>query len=401
MFKVRWLALVGSGLIATNVEAASLHRQSIDPATADKPYNAAPKAAWLAGEAAAEAQQRLKNAPLDATSRAQNATLTMGNWGLACDNGWRCEALLDNPLGERNTSSPLQIIRLAGMHGALQLRFSIGAAEPDGKSFLPQMVEVSGSGFDYIDHLPEPIDYYGDGFVFGGETAAELLRKMAKGDSVRLFRKGGQSVTLPTRGLVDVLVHFDAVQKRVGHESAIFAKGNIHNTVPHPPPIPVIYVPANSSKPPRRLTPAQIFEERLTFHCSPDAKQISVPSDAYHVRLDERTTLALIEPTCSLSDYNDVARIILIDEAGQRRVAPIEGDSKVSGQLGARLVGGYWAESIGRLTSYSVSSSLCNSRTDYVWDGQGFRIVYQEQAASCKLEIHTLLTVWRATVEPQ
>lgn len=335
--------------------------------------------------------------PATASSGQTGHALTFGDWAAACDNGWRCEALLVNPLAHQNPSEPMRIVRLAGPDGLLQLSFFSGAAEPDGKSFQPDMVEIGGGGFDYLNSLPDPAGFNGDQLDFEGEAAMSLLRNMAQGDTVRLIKKNGPSVTLSTRGLMGVLVHFDTVQQRIGNESAAYAKGpSPATTTPPPPELPIIKLANASAKPPRMLRKAQIIKERATFGCGEHTPFAKTTDGVDYYRLDENTTLAQVIPLCSLSNYNSFVRVLLIDEKGKHRIAPIEGDNSDAGNLGENLVSGYWDAERRRLVSFGFWRAGCGSGTEYGWDGERFRIVEERRTASCDLEIFSQFAVWRA-----
>lgn len=322
------------------------------------------------------------------------SALTIGNWAVACDNGWRCEAILANQEAVVHSTISIRIVRDGGIDSTLRLSFFPGASHPDGKSFRPETMEVAPNN---LEALPETGSYDGQTLIYEGDVAADLLRAATASDALRLSENGGLSVTLPTHGLMAVLLYFDTVQHRIGNESAIIAKGaEPGHAVAQPPQFSVISVPPPSERPPRRMALAQVNRHRRAFPCGTREPFAKTTSGVDYYRLDAATSLALVMPMCSLSNYNSFVRVILIDEAGNSRVAPIEGEG--SEKLGENLVGGYWDEERRRLISFGRWNGQCGNGVEYAWDGTQFRIVEEQVTASCELEISAPLTVWRAIV---
>lgn len=343
--------------------------------------------------------QGLTIAILAASPAAASQTGTpidFGDWAAVCDNGWRCEARLVNPLPLKNPSEPIRILRDAGPDGQLQLMIDTGSAAEDGKGFQPQMMQVTGPA-DIAKQMPDPIERH-FGAVYSGDTAASLLRTIAQGDGLRLFTGMDQSVTLRTRGLMAVLAYFDTVQHRIGNESAILATGSAPRVaVPQPPLLPVVKASVKSAKPPRELSKAQLLRERRTFSCSKGEPFAKTTQGADYYRLDENMTLALVMPMCPGGNYNNYYRAILIDEAGDTRLAPIEGDSATAAKAESFPYSD-WDSARRRLFSFVRWNANCGRGEEYLWDGKMLRMVRQTETASCNLEIYTALTAWRTVV---
>jgi hypothetical protein len=328
-----------------------------------------------------------------ASASQTGVVLTFGEWAAVCDNGWRCEALLANS----NSGPSIHIVREGGGEGETKLSFYLGASASDTKGFVPERFQTSGGRSDLDKPFPAPIRQDGNEVVFEGRVAESLLQLLFDGDSLKLFGTQGRSATVSTHGLLAVLVYFDTVQLRIGDDSALAARGPEKRTpVSRSPSLPFVKIPPISNKPPRVLTKAQAAKARLTFPCSNNAAPVGSAEAVEHFRLDERTTLALVTPPCSLSAYNGFKRILLIDEEGGIRLAPIEGDG-LEVPKAENLVGGRWDKENRRLVSFGRWNGLCGSGESYAWDGEMFRIVEEQATASCDLEIYSLFTTWRAT----
>ena len=117
-----------------------------------------------------------------AMSSQTGATLRFGAWAVVCDNGWRCEALMANSEANLKSSLSIELVRQGGPNGQLRLSVFPGASAADGKSFLPAVIDVSGSENETTKSLPAPHTYDGDRLTFEGDTAASLHPKVPHAD---------------------------------------------------------------------------------------------------------------------------------------------------------------------------------------------------------------------------
>jgi hypothetical protein len=335
---------------------------------------------------------------LPAMSSQTGSTLALGNWAAVCDNGWRCEALLAGADKNADAGPSVQLVRDGGADGKLRLTIFPGALSTDGTSFVPQRLDAL-SYADKIPKLPPVLATTGGNAIsFEDDTAAILLKTMLEEESFRIFGNDNKSVVLDTRGLLAVLVYFDTVQQRIGNQSALLPNGSRQiEAPPTPPQVPIVKTPKVASAAPRILSQAQLLKERQTFDCSTSEPVAKTTSGVDYIRLDARTTLAIIAPPCSLSSYNSFGRIVLIDEAGNPRLAQIERDN-AQAKLAESLVGALWDKTARRLISFGHWNARCGSGEAYVWDGETFRIVEENATASCALEIFQPFISWRATV---
>ena len=213
-----------------------------------------------------------------------------------------------------------------------------------------------------------------------------------------LDARGAEIGHVSLAGLSAALLFMDDQQKRIGTVTALIRKGpNPASAVPAPPALPMIVSSPVPKAPPRLLTGADQARLLKPFACEhKDAGDFS-PS---HIRLDSKTTLALLPFPCGNGAYNYVALALQIDERG--RVTPALFDSPPTyGEDPAtnEVIGSAWDAEKRTLTSYSKDRGLgdCGLQTEYVWDGTRFRLILQEEMRECRGSVE-FITLWRATV---
>jgi hypothetical protein len=117
------------------------------------------------------------------------------------------------------------------------------------------------------------------------------------------------------------------------------------------------------------------------------------------VRLDARTSLALVEHPCGNGAYNLFTSVYLVSETGKVRPAEFDVSVGFSETRDNQLVNGDWDGIKRRLSDFARARGLgdCGGRGEYVWDGIRFRLVHQEVMGECRGSVD-YITTWRAAV---
>jgi hypothetical protein len=317
---------------------------------------------------------------------------TFGDWMVVCDNGARCTAT-------------------AAGEGPLDVTF---VREPGPDS----MLEVELDDFNNVEGRKVTI-LLGD-----NKTDVEFVARRAKssptswswhaafqpghrvfdelrlGDSISLLEKGSDALSVPTEGLEAAFVYMDAVQGRLHNESALAVRGYIPAAqVPAAPALPVIVVPPFSERPPARLSDAEIARQRASYSCERENKRTEPGDKIDYVRLDGSTTLALLTIECMAGATNSSERVMLVDNAGNVRLAMIEYGSDPDDDWAEALPGAYWDEADHMLVTSGRASLNCGGSTQFAWDGQKFRRAKDEWWGVCDVGPTPQVTTWRAAIQ--
>jgi hypothetical protein len=198
-------------------------------------------------------------------------------------------------------------------------------------------------------------------------------------------------------GLNAAFLYMDDQQKRVGTVTALVRKGaRPASTVPAPPPLPLIVPPPVPKIPPRRLSKADVAREQVAHECDVSESEDFAPT---HVRLDARTTLALLPTPCDNGAYNFFGSALLIDQSGNVRPARLDSPAGMSPENDNSLVNGYWDEKERLLSTYEKGRGLgdCGTMQSFAWDGSQFRLVKRSDMGECRGSTD-YITTWRAAV---
>jgi hypothetical protein len=204
-------------------------------------------------------------------------------------------------------------------------------------------------------------------------------------------RRAGTSL----QGLRAALARMDALQHRSGGPTALVDPSG-RATPPPPPPAPLIRRPAAGAAPPTRPTEAAIQALRLAHGddcAAPPGRDHIRPTD--FVRLDARTTLALIDPVCEGGTYNRLRIALLIDEAGAARRPRIE--APMHAEAPHLLVNPWWDPDARVLGTNGRGRGLgdCGVVQRHVWDGARLRLVEQQEMSACR-GAHIFIRTWTA-----
>jgi len=308
-----------------------------------------------------------------------------GDWAVACDDGRRCEAVSLTP-GE-DTIGPLNMMltRDPGPNGAMsiEIKSSQGIAGPaklklDGKTVAEGRLGPVGNLF------------------LNGAAALPLAEGLANANRLVVTGIGGTGLgSISMKGSGAAMRYIDAEQGRAGGVTALAAKGPAPaGMVPPPPPLPVVLAPplVRDVAPP--LPPAMLATLRKQNNCD---FQTAAPDTTATFTLDHRNTLVLL--FCGSGAYNALSIPLTVSGGAVR---PAEFDAPVKSGDPDRptmLMNAEWDRRTGILTARALGRGLgdCGVKQQFVWDGQRFRLIEQEEMGECRGAI-AWPTTWRATV---
>ncbi|HET8612466.1 MAG TPA: DUF1176 domain-containing protein [Sphingomonas sp.] len=308
-----------------------------------------------------------------------------GDWAVACDNGLRCEAVSltpgDNNIGPLN----MMLTRDPGPNGAIsiEIKSSQGIAGPaklklDGKQVAEGRLGPLGNLF------------------LNGAAAMPLAEGLADAGRLTVTGIGGTGLgSISMKGSGAAMRYIDAEQGRAGGMTALAAKGPAPaGMVPPPPPLPVIYAPPPVRDVAPPLPPAMLAAMRQRNGCD---IQTAAPDTTAAYTLDGRDTLVLL--FCGSGAYNATSAPLIVSGGAVRPAAfdvPVN-----SGDPGAptMLMNPEWDRRTGILTTRALGRGLgdCGVKQQFVWDGERFRLIEQEEMGECRGAI-AWPTTWRATV---
>jgi Protein of unknown function (DUF1176) len=317
-----------------------------------------------------------------------------GDWTIGCDNTRACTAvsLQSDEVGDGNlqiviergpkeTDPPLVSFRLGGDSSAL-------AATATGLIVEGRLVSMSMQSTDGIVRFTKP--------ETAGYSFIVLTAKL--GDIALAGSNGAPIDSASLKGLGAAISHMDREQKRADGPTAIALRRNGGPLPPPPPHAHVIRRPPETTKAPRTLDEAET--ERLRLAHGPDCRR---PQRRDHLRapvfqrLDDATTLALIDPICAGGAYNRDQIVLLVDETGQARRATLE---RAMYQDQPQLaVNPWWDKASRSLGSQASGRGLgdCGLIQEHVWDGKSFRLARQREMSPCRGST-VFIQTWHAEV---
>jgi hypothetical protein len=96
---------------------------------------------------------------------------------------------------------------------------------------------------------------------------------------------------------------------------------------------------------------------------------------------------------------NSSERVMLVDNAGNVRLAMIEYGSDPDDDWAEALPGAYWDEADHMLVTSGRASLNCGGSTQFAWDGQKFRRAKDEWWGVCDVGPTPQVTTWRAAIQ--
>lgn len=241
----------------------------------------------------------------------------------------------------------------------------------------------------------------GEGRLAGDGMA--LLAAIAAAREVKVIDNAGKALgIIPATGASAALRWIDDRQKRAGTVTAMIARGPRPATdVPAPLPLPRIVLPPASNKPPRALSPAQVKAIQATANDLCDPKRAEPTTH----RLDERHTLGIVG--CIMGAYQGSALVVLMDENGKWKPAPIEQPEPPQEgwepYYGYLLTAAAYEEDQRLLFMAAKGRGLadCGSSASWAWDGSMFRLSSFHALRQCRgAPPGTWLTRWQTANDP-
>jgi hypothetical protein len=307
-----------------------------------------------------------------------------GNWMVGCDNGFACRAVGFQVEGEEEFYS-LSVFRSGDPGAAPKVTLDVEgviAAVGDGKRV--------------------PLRFGGEDEIVAADVPA-LLALVLASKKLEFVNKAGKVVArISPQGSSAALRWMDERQNRAGSVTALVARGpRAASALPAPPRLSRVEVAARSTKPAKRLAAAAIADIQKTYDCSP-----SESAEPEFQRLDATHSLALVP--CNMGAYQGSSIALLVDDSGNW-TAP-------------RFVGAYHnpedappglfkpeeltepefdAKTLELWTAYKGRGlNDCGGMEGYAWDGQRFRLVYQNVMDSCSGS-RERITIWRTANHPE
>ncbi|HEX6742468.1 MAG TPA: DUF1176 domain-containing protein [Sphingomicrobium sp.] len=294
-----------------------------------------------------------------------------GNWIVACDNGRHCEALALPADDGSDSEWTLHVTRDAP--GAALPSVEAAPAFED-----PKAVRLR------IDGRDTAFGFDRDGRAVGEPRA--LLAAIAAARKVEIVDAKSKAIaTIPVSGASAALRWMDDRQKRAGTVTALIARGaRPASDVPPAPPLPRIALPPVSKAPPRKLTAAAARAVRKGTNFCDDKPFEEVET----YRLDAGHTVAIVP--CMQHAYQTSYAVVVIDEAGKWRPAPIEQPEPPDKYWEASdayvLIEAGYSEDHRLLSMGYKGRGLadCGMGASWAWDGKMFRLASYYALNECR-----------------
>lgn len=316
-----------------------------------------------------------------------------GDWGVACDNGRRCEmtSLIPGESGFADEGSGDDVFSL------LVTR----APGPAGGFVVTVDLRERATGARTLETDGKPLARLASGQTsteFTGAEAERIVAAMIQGKQLWLTGspvKGHVSLA----GSSAALRYIDAGQGRAGTVTAAVAKGAAPaSAVPAAPALPRV----QAVKPAGRPAPISAAL-RASMGKGSDCDKIYVgssykPETERHA-LGGGKTLVLIP--CGAGAYN-FSTVPYVVAGGKAVVARFDMAPSWGEEGSTMLVNASWDARTGRLTSYAKGRGIgdCGASQAYVWDGAMFRLVEARTMGECRGSANWL-TTWRAEAVAQ
>lgn len=300
---------------------------------------------------------------------------SFSSWAVACDNVRHCEALALPPEDGSQSEWTLYVSRKSAPSAVPRVAASPSFGEWDSEARAVRLV---------IDDRPTQFGFDAEGEAVG--DSASLLRAIAAARVVTIMDLTGKHLgSLPVEGASAALRWLDDRQKRAGTVTAIIARGDQPvSSVPAPPPLRRITQPPVSSKPPRQLSDADAKSVlKSTNFCNDELFE-----DVRAYRLDAGHTVGIVP--CMRHAYQISYAVVIIDEAGKWRPAPIE-QPEPPGEYtedydAYLLTAANYAEDARLLGMAAKGRGLadCGSSASWAWDGKMFRLASYHALDECR-----------------
>lgn len=307
-----------------------------------------------------------------------------GNWVVGCDNGLSCRAVGFQVEGEEVFYS-LSVFR---------------SGQPDAAPKIT--LDVEGVVAAVGDGKRVPL-HFGAGDEVAAADVPALLRLLLAARKLEFVNKAGRVVArISPAGSSAALRWMDEHQNRVGSVTALVATGaRPASALPAPPRLSKVVTAAPSSKPAKTLGAAAIAEIQRKYDCSP-----SESSEPEFRRLDAGHSLALVP--CNMGAYQGSSIALLVDDDGKWSAPRFVGAYRDPDDAPPDLFKAeeltepeFDPKTLELWTAYKGRGlNDCGGMEGYAWDGQRFRLVYQNLMSSCSGS-RERITIWRTENHPQ
>ena len=236
-----------------------------------------------------------------------------------------------------------------------------------------------------------------------GSGLSSMLRAIAAARLVEVMDGTGKVVgTVPTRGASAALRWIDERQKRAGTVTALIARGpKPSSAIPTPPPLPTIKQPPRSKSPARKLSAADIekIQNLADGMCDPER------AEAETYRLDAKHSVGIVN--CLLGAYQGSQLIVVIDEKGRWRPAPIEQaeppDEYSEPYDPYFVTSANYGDRERLLFSSAKGRGIgdCGYSASWAWDGRMFRLASYRALHECRGSLPgEWISRWQTTNDP-
>lgn len=225
-----------------------------------------------------------------------------------------------------------------------------------------------------------------------------LFPALAEGEVIRVNDGANNPLAMISlRGMRETLRHIDEKQGRIGNVTALVERGNVaaYLVPPKVPQLPVVVPPA-SALPPTELAGATLRRLQKRHKC--DSSGTRLPEAIYR-RLDDRTTMLLLNAACS--PYNGEGFVYVIDNRGNARIAPVRLTGSDPPLETPQVVSGGWDETERRLRSFGRGRAIadCGQQQAFAWDGEQFLLVEEAVMGECRGSVDYITIYRRDTIE--
>jgi hypothetical protein len=310
---------------------------------------------------------------------------TFHDWTIGCDNGRACKAVALMPEEWPEDGLTMSVSR--GPDAGAPLAIEIVLRE----EAKPVALAAAGRRLP-IRFAPSDL-----GVSIDPADTPAFLAALRTAASLDLIGAGGARIgTVSLAGATAALLYMDEQQRRLGTPTALVRKGAA-GAVPPPPPLPRVEAAAASAAPPRTLSAAELASIRRKACEDLDIEETEEPEA---VRLDARTSLAMVPLRCWSGAYNMAGQLLVAGDTGGWRPALFDVAMGGPDEEGPETVyNAVWEPAERRLTTYMKGRGLgdCGVSQQFAWDGSRFRLVEQAEMGECRGSTD-YITTFRAEV---
>lgn len=309
---------------------------------------------------------------------------TFQDWTVACDNGRRCEAVALLPDGVWEGFTTLLLRR--------------GGGPGDAPELILDNLEQSPAAL-LLDGRALPVGFVADesGYRLEGDRSV-LIDALRRGQRLEARDAGGTVLgRVSLAGAAAALLYMDERQHRIGTVTALVRPGRRPaSAVPPPPVLPEVRIAPAPSDPPIDVDASTLAQLRRRHECT----EFDVREDEAFTSAQIATGTTLVLIPCGSGAYNFSSLPVVVTQAGDRletRVAPFDSQWGLAAEGHPLLVNADWDVETLRLREFNRGRGLgdCGTRSEYVWDGERFRLVHQEEMQECRGSL-SYVTTWRA-----